>query len=61
MAVTKSRPVARRETAGADDDEEFRRFVRTVEKIKARNAHWDEQEIYDLIDRELEAYRAGRP
>ena len=49
------RPVARREPAEDDDD-----FERVVERIKARNAHLDEQEIYDLIDEAVDAVRAGR-
>ncbi len=60
MAVTAPRSVARHETAEAGD-EERRRFERAVARIRARAAHLDEQEVHDLIDEELEAYRAGRP
>lgn len=44
-------------------DEAVRRRVLdlTVGEIKDRNAGYDQQEILDLIDAEVEAARAGRP
>lgn len=33
----------------------------TVREIKDRNARYDQQEILDLIDEEVNAARAGRP
>lgn len=44
-------------------DEAVRRRVLdlTVREIKDRNARYDQQEILDLIDEELDAGRAGRP
>jgi hypothetical protein len=33
----------------------------TVVEIKDRNARYDQQEILDLIDEEVDAARAGRP
>lgn len=44
-------------------DEAVRRRVLdlTVREVKDRNARYDQQEILDLIDEELDAARAGRP
>jgi hypothetical protein len=44
-------------------DEAVRRRVLdlTVVEIKDRNARYDQQEILDLIDEEVDAARAGRP
>lgn len=44
-------------------DEAVRRrvFDLTVAQIKDRNARFDQQEILDLIDEEVDAARAGRP
>jgi len=33
----------------------------TVREIKDRNAGYDQREILDLIDKEVDAARAGRP
>lgn len=43
-------------------DEAVRRYVFdvTVEQVKDRNAHRDQQELLDLIDAEVDAARAGR-
>ena len=43
-------------------DEAVRRYVFdvTVEQVKDRNAHLDQQELLDLIDAEVDAARAGR-
>ncbi|MCY3671010.1 MAG: hypothetical protein OXH14_08000 [Alphaproteobacteria bacterium] len=44
------------------DDAVRRRLLDlTLGDIKARSAGYDEQEILDLIDEEVEAARAGRP
>jgi len=44
-------------------DEAVRRrvFDLTVREIKDRNAPYDQQEILDLIDEEVDAARADRP
>lgn len=44
-------------------DEAVRRRVLdlTVREIKDRNARYDQQEILDLVDEEVNAARAGRP
>jgi len=44
-------------------DEAVRRRVLdlTVRDIKDRNARFDQQEILDMIDEEVDAARAGRP
>lgn len=43
-------------------DEAVRRLVfdRTVEQVKDRNARYDQQELLDLIDEEVDAARADR-
>jgi len=44
-------------------DEAVRRRVLdlTVREVKDRNARYDQQEILDLVDEEVNAARAGRP
>ena len=44
-------------------DEAVRRRVLdlTVRRVKDRNARYDQQEILDLIDEEVDAARADRP
>ncbi len=44
-------------------DEAVRRrvFDLTVRQVKDRNAQYDQQEILDLIDEEVDAARANRP
>ena len=44
-------------------DEAVRRHVLdlTIRAIKDRNARYDQQEIIDLIDEEVDAARAARP
>ncbi len=44
-------------------DEAVRRRVLdlTVRQVKDRNAQYDQQEILDLIDEEVDAARANRP
>ena len=43
-------------------DEAVRRRVMeaTVSRVKERNARYDQQELLDLIDEEVDAARAGR-
>ena len=44
-------------------DKAVRRYVfdHTVDRIKERNAAYDQDELLDLIDCEVDAARAGRP
>ena len=44
-----------------DDAVRRRLFDLTVDQIKDRNAQFDQQEILDLIDKEVDAARADRP
>lgn len=43
-------------------DEAVRRrvFDLTVDQVKQRNVEYDQQDILDLVDREMSAARAGR-